>query len=119
LTSIGIGVDVHVHRISNRLKWVKETKNPEETRKALQAWLPKEHWGADGVNKLFVGFGQTVCKPVGPNCDECKCSRLCPSAFDFPKFKKGKKKVKKTDDKDEDDEEDKEDEDSSESAEDD
>lgn len=41
---VGIGVDVHVHRICNRLGWVKNTKNPEETRVALQEWLPKDRW---------------------------------------------------------------------------
>lgn len=38
----GIGVDTHVHRISNRLKWVqKETKTPEATRVSLEDWLPR------------------------------------------------------------------------------
>lgn len=37
-----LGVDTHVHRISNRLGWLKKpTKNPEETRKALEEWLPR------------------------------------------------------------------------------
>jgi endonuclease-3 len=85
----GIGVDVHVHRISNRLGWV-TTKSPEETRLALQGWLPKEYWGQNGVNKLLVGFGQTVCLPVGPKCGQCKVNDLCPSAF-----KKNETKVKK------------------------
>jgi len=92
---IGIGVDVHVHRISNRLKWV-HTNTPEETRLALEAWLPKEYWGSKGINNLFVGFGQTICKPVGPKCDECLINKICPSAFDFPKFKSKKKSAKKS-----------------------
>lgn len=60
---MGIGVDVHVHRISNRLGWVPSTKNPEGTRKALQEWLPRDRWGP--INILLVGFGQKVCKPIG------------------------------------------------------
>ncbi|KAI9144016.1 DNA glycosylase [Paraphysoderma sedebokerense] len=73
----GIGVDVHVHRISNRLKWVK-TKEPEETRKALESWLPKHLWTE--INPMLVGFGQTVCLPVKPKCEGCPISNTCPSS---------------------------------------
>ncbi len=76
---VGIGVDVHVHRISNRLGWVKDTKTPEETRLDLEGWLPFENWGP--INKLLVGLGQTVCTPLRPKCKDCKVSDLCPSAF--------------------------------------
>ncbi|KAI9742161.1 MAG: DNA N-glycosylase and apurinic/apyrimidinic (AP) lyase [Claussenomyces sp. TS43310] len=65
----GIGVDVHVHRITNLWGWHK-TKGPEETRVALQAWLPRERWHE--INWLLVGFGQTVCLPVGRKCGECE-----------------------------------------------
>ncbi len=75
----GIGVDVHVHRITNLWGWHK-TKTPEETRVALEAWLPKEKW--HDINHLLVGFGQTWCPPVGRKCGECKLAEmgLCPSA---------------------------------------
>ncbi|XP_063362287.1 endonuclease III-like protein 1 isoform X2 [Cydia amplana] len=74
----GIGVDTHVHRISNRIGWVKKpTATPEDTRKALEAWLPFELWGE--VNHLLVGFGQTICLPIGPNCEECLNNDICPS----------------------------------------
>ena len=75
----GIGVDVHVHRITNLWRWHK-TKGPEETRAALEAWLPKEKWHE--INHLLVGFGQTICLPVGRKCEKCRLSekRLCPSA---------------------------------------
>ncbi|KAI8337835.1 DNA glycosylase [Choanephora cucurbitarum] len=75
--NIGIGVDVHVHRICNRLGWV-ETKTPEETRKNLQSWLPKENWKA--INPMMVGYGQIVCLPRGPRCDICPVSQFCPSS---------------------------------------
>lgn len=76
----GIGVDTHVHRISNRWKFVpKETKNPEQTRVALENWLPREHW--DEINLLMVGFGQTVCLPIRPKCGECLSNKICPVAF--------------------------------------
>ncbi|XP_054762382.2 endonuclease III-like protein 1 [Lytechinus pictus] len=73
----GIGVDTHVHRISNRLKWVKkETKAPEDTRVALEDWLPRDMWSE--VNVLLVGFGQQTCLPVGPKCFECLNKDICP-----------------------------------------
>ncbi|KAK3062821.1 alpha,alpha-trehalase nth1, partial [Teratosphaeriaceae sp. CCFEE 6253] len=52
----GIGVDVHVHRITNLWGWHK-TSTPEQTRTELEAWLPRERWHA--INHLLVGFGQT------------------------------------------------------------
>ena len=64
----GIGVDVHVHRITNLWGWHK-TKTPEETRKVLEGWLPRDKWHE--INKLLVGLGQTVCLPVGRRCGEC------------------------------------------------
>ncbi|KII93905.1 hypothetical protein PLICRDRAFT_409015 [Plicaturopsis crispa FD-325 SS-3] len=78
--NLGIGVDVHVHRITNRLGWHKRpTKDPEETRLNLQSWLPKELHPE--INHMLVGFGQTICLPVGPRCDLCDLSStgLCPS----------------------------------------
>ncbi|KAM3864585.1 endonuclease III-like protein 1 [Diretmus argenteus] len=75
----GIAVDTHVHRIANRLGWVrKATKNPEETRKALEDWLPRELWSE--INWLLVGFGQQVCLPVNPLCSMCLNQHSCPSA---------------------------------------
>lgn len=53
----GIGVDVHVHRITNRLGWHKPpTKNPEETRVNLESWLPVDLY--QDINHMLVGFGQ-------------------------------------------------------------
>lgn len=76
----GIGVDTHVHRIANRLKWVKKpTKTPEETRVSLESWLPFELWWE--VNELLVGFGQNTCKPVHPLCSQCLNNDICPSRF--------------------------------------
>ena len=56
--AVGIGVDTHVHRISQQLGWVPENKNPEITRRHLEAWMPKDLWGE--VNVLMVGLGQQV-----------------------------------------------------------
>ncbi|XP_020885821.1 endonuclease III homolog 1, chloroplastic isoform X2 [Arabidopsis lyrata subsp. lyrata] len=81
----GICVDTHVHRICNRLGWVsrpgtkQKTTSPEETRVALQQWLPKEEWVA--INPLLVGFGQTICTPLRPRCEACSVTKLCPAAF--------------------------------------
>ncbi|CAL1268960.1 unnamed protein product [Larinioides sclopetarius] len=77
--TVGIAVDTHVHRISNRLGWVpKPTKEPEETRKALEKWLPKDLW--KDVSLDLVGFGQTICKPIKPKCADCLNNNLCPSS---------------------------------------
>ncbi|XP_047220195.1 endonuclease III-like protein 1 isoform X1 [Girardinichthys multiradiatus] len=94
----GIGVDTHVHRISNRLGWLKKpTKNPEDTRKALEEWLPRELWSE--INWLLVGFGQQVCLPVNPLCSVCLNQYSCPSAHKCspakrPKPRSPKHKVK-------------------------
>ncbi|KAJ4480300.1 DNA glycosylase [Lentinula lateritia] len=80
--NVGIGVDVHVHRISNRLGWHNSpTKTPEETRISLESWLPSDLH--QKINHLLVGFGQTICTPVKPKCSECALSSiegLCPSS---------------------------------------
>ncbi|CAL7937399.1 unnamed protein product [Xylocopa violacea] len=73
----GIGVDTHVHRICNRLGWVKKpTKTPEETRMALEEWLPKNLWS--NLNYFLVGFGQEICLPRFPKCEECLNKDICP-----------------------------------------
>ncbi|KAH9284580.1 Endonuclease III-like protein 1 [Echinococcus granulosus] len=78
----GIGVDTHVHRIVNRLHWVpKQTRSPEETRVALESWLPRDLW-AD-VNQLLVGFGQKICLPTRPKCSCCLNAPTCPSASKY------------------------------------
>jgi len=69
-----IPVDTHVHRIPNRLGWVK-TKNPEQTEEALKELLPRRYW--KDFNDIFVTFGQNVCKPVGPKCNVCPVSKNC------------------------------------------
>jgi endonuclease-3 len=82
----GIGVDVHVHRITNLWGW-NDTKQPEQTRAALESWLPKDKW--HDINNLLVGFGQTICLPVGRKCGDCKLAEkgLCPSAVVAKKTK--------------------------------
>ena len=69
-----IAVDTHVHRISNRLGWIK-TKTPEQSEGALEKIIPKDEWV--NVNKLLVGHGQTICTPVNPKCEECLISKYC------------------------------------------
>ena len=90
----GIGVDVHVHRITNLWGW-HNTKAPEETRAALEAWLPRDKWHE--INHLLVGLGQTICLPVGRKCGECTLgqSGLCPSFVAGGKKKKKKERKKK------------------------
>jgi endonuclease III len=69
-----IPVDTHVHRIANRLGLV-QTKTPEETEEALTESVPKRYWL--DLNELFVRFGQTTCKPVGPRCGICLLTAEC------------------------------------------
>lgn len=71
---LGICVDTHVHRISNRLGYVK-TVSPEETESTLRKNLPKEWWIQ--YNDLLVSHGQNVCRPVSPRCSGCSVERLC------------------------------------------
>ena len=69
-----ICVDVHVHRIFNRLGYIK-TKTPEETEFALREKLPQKYW--IDINTLLVTHGQNVCKPVKPKCLECPIAGYC------------------------------------------
>lgn len=69
-----ICVDVHVHRISNRLGYVK-TKNPEGTEFALRKKLPEKYW--IDINSLLVTHGQNICKPTNPRCNECPIKDYC------------------------------------------
>lgn len=69
-----ICVDVHVHRIFNRIGYVK-TKTPEETEFALREKLPIKYW--IDINTLLVTHGQNICKPIKPKCEECPIKELC------------------------------------------
>eukprot|EP00916_Digyalum_oweni_P014949 GHVL01024434.1.p1 GENE.GHVL01024434.1~~GHVL01024434.1.p1 ORF type:complete len:351 (+),score=69.64 GHVL01024434.1:666-1718(+) len=72
----GIAVDIHVHRICNRLGWV-YTNNPEKTRFNLESWVPRDIW--ETFNTLLVGFGQQICRPVKPKCSQCLLQPECPT----------------------------------------
>lgn len=68
-------VDTHVHRISNRLGYIR-TKNPDESEMELRKKLPKQYWMR--YNDLLVAFGQNHCKPISPLCSSCPVEKLCP-----------------------------------------
>jgi endonuclease-3 len=70
-----ICVDIHVHRISNRLGWV-ATKAPEETEQALYERVPARWWPY--LNLYLVTWGQNVCRPTHPRCGDCAVARRCP-----------------------------------------
>ena len=70
-----IPVDVHVHVIANRLGWVR-SKDPDETMDKLTAVIPKNYWY--DLNRLFVSFGQNICKTISPWCSKCPIERYCP-----------------------------------------
>ena len=86
-----IPVDTHVHRVSNRLGWVK-TKRPNETEKALKDIIPKEHWIR--VNRLFVRFGQQICLPINPKHELCPVEDVCLKDFSMENARKKRKKKK-------------------------
>jgi endonuclease III len=70
-----ICVDIHVHRISNRLGWVR-TITPEQTEQALYGVLERRWWPL--VNLYLVTWGQNVCRPLFPRCGQCVLRPLCP-----------------------------------------
>jgi len=69
-----ICVDTHVHRISNRLGWVR-TKTPDRTEQALYRIVPRRYWPK--VNLYLVTWGQNVCRPLYPRCAACVVSAEC------------------------------------------
>jgi endonuclease-3 len=70
-----ICVDTHVHRISNRIGYVK-TKTPDQTEFTLRKKLPRKHWNR--YNELLVAFGQVLCRPISPFCSKCPVAKICP-----------------------------------------
>ena len=71
---LGICVDTHVHRISNRWGYVR-TKTPEQTEMALRDKLPQQYWIE--INDHLVALGQTICHPTSPRCSQCPLERYC------------------------------------------
>ncbi|MCL1827688.1 MAG: endonuclease III [Candidatus Cloacimonetes bacterium] len=67
-------VDVHVHRISNRIGYI-HTKTPRESEIALRKKLPLKYWKI--YNSILVAFGQTLCRPITPKCHICPIKNLC------------------------------------------
>lgn len=86
-----IPVDTHVHRISNRIGWVK-SKQPKDTERKLKDIIPKDQWIR--INRLFVRFGQETCLPNSPRCSSCPISNVCPKDFSMEHAAKKKKKSK-------------------------
>ncbi len=71
----GMCVDTHVHRITNRIGWVK-TRTPDQTEFALRELIPVKYWR--NLNDYLVSYGQTVCTPVSPFCSLCRLNDVCP-----------------------------------------
>ena len=69
-----IPVDIHVHRISNRIGIV-NTKKPEETEMVLQKSVERKHWTR--INETFVTYGQNICLPKNPKCKICHLTKIC------------------------------------------
>jgi endonuclease-3 len=71
---LSLPVDTHVHRLSNRIGFVK-TKTPEETELELRKNLPQKYWMP--INELLVRHGQTICLPRNPKCYICPINKYC------------------------------------------
>jgi endonuclease III len=69
-----ICVDTHVHRIANRLGWVR-TNTPEETEQALYKATDSRWWPL--INLYLVTWGQNICRPVYPRCSDCVLAEMC------------------------------------------
>jgi len=69
-----ICVDIHVHRIANRLGWVR-TRTPEETEQELYKTIDRQWWPV--INLYLVTWGQNVCRPVYPRCGDCAIVTAC------------------------------------------
>lgn len=78
-------VDIHVHRISNRFGLLK-TKNPLETEMKLRKILPDKYWMT--WNSYLVSFGQTLCFPINPKCNQCPIVEYCSRRNVKTKYKK-------------------------------
>jgi len=72
--TLGICVDTHVHKLCNRLGYLK-TKTPHETESALREILPKKYWII--FNTYLVAWGQNICVPISPWCSKCALSDYC------------------------------------------
>lgn len=73
-----ICVDTHVHRISNRLGWLK-TRTPEQTEEALKEIIPQSYWIR--LNTILVAFGQNICLPISPWCSKCYVQKICKQKY--------------------------------------
>ena len=81
----GIAVDTHVIRLSQRLGLSSNTR-PEKIEKDLMELIPKINWLA--TTYLIIDHGRAICTAKDPRCDLCPLNKVCPSAFQFPRFEK-------------------------------
>ena len=76
--TVGIAVDTHMQRICQKLGWagnIEVTATAEKVEKDLEDWIPKEFW--EEINVTIVGFGQTICAAVRPQCNRCLVYNEC------------------------------------------
>jgi endonuclease III len=69
-----VGVDVHVHRIANRIGWIK-TKKPFESETQLSQIVEERYLSK--INRIFVAYGQVKCKAKNPECETCPINKIC------------------------------------------
>ncbi len=74
--TVGIAVDTHVIRLSNRLG-LSEHKDPVKIEQDLLALTPKKDWPV--LSHLLILHGRTICNARSPKHDECVLFKICPS----------------------------------------
>ena len=85
----GIAVDTHVRRLSQRLE-LSASNDPSKIEQDLMRLVPKKDWFK--LTYLLIDHGRAICTAKDPRCDLCPLKDICPSAFDFPRFKEYKSK---------------------------
>ena len=80
----GIAVDTHMRRLAQRLG-LSSNDNPEKIEQDLIQLIPKKDWFK--ITYLLIDHGRAICTAKNPRCDLCPLNNICPSAFQFPKFK--------------------------------
>jgi endonuclease III len=74
---VGVAVDTHVRRVSQRLGFTEE-KDPNKIERDLMRLLPKDRWSS--FTYVLIDHGRAICKAPTPRCEECPVNHLCPSS---------------------------------------
>jgi endonuclease-3 len=87
---VGVVVDTHVQRITQRLGWTDST-TPDKIEQDLMQILPQSEW--DRVSHTLIFHGRRICGARKPSCSTCPVNRSCVSAFDAEEVGRKPKKA--------------------------